>query len=504
MATVDSNDISLIEAFPTFYRIQIAPNHIKGAIDLMGNLNATSFKGDILPLGYQYDYGKKTLKVHRGIGIKYLSKFFPRYNLVFKDGMKIIELKEEFKVNKTPFDYQEKIRDSAISIYKDDINMDKLFVCNLPTGRGKSLTTLFIAAMLKTPFLIIVKNEAIKNPWFKSFLKSTNLKMDTDIYEIVGGGGFNHILSMTKPYKGYVIKHQSIRHIIKEYGYIGLNKMLFKAGIGLKVIDEFDTEFSSTIDIDLNTAIKYNLYLTATVYKNEKTEDKVFQTTFQAVTKMGKEFFPDYKPNRIGELVYFKSYPDPKDRFGCLNKVSDFSPYLYNDYLFDKRKEMLTDLIKPYIDKFKAEFPKESKICLYVEKKDSCKKMADILVKHFGVSLKDISIINDDVQNKDYSKKWLISTNKSMGRGIDVDNLDFGLNLENYAGPSILEQQAGRFGRIGNPQEGFFATVVDCSYQYIKNWNNSKEERMKEFFKIVNKKYYNTKTKTYVTSEEDI
>lgn len=498
----NDKDISTIEGFPTFFRIHIAPNHIKGAVDLMGNLNATSFKGDILPLGYQYDYGKKILKVHRGVGLKYLSKFFPRYTYVMKEGMKSIALKESFTVNKTPFDYQEKIRDKAHASYIE--TDDKVFVCNLPTGRGKSLTTLFIAALLKTPFLIIVKNEAIRNPWFKSFMKSTNLKMDTDIYEIVGGGGFNHILSMTKPYKGYVIKHQSIRHIIKEYGYIGLNKMLFKAGIGLKVIDEFDTEFSSTIDIDLNTAIKYNLYLTATVYKNDKSEDKVFQTTFQNVTQMGKEFFPNYKPNRIGELVYFKSYPDPKDRFCCLNKVSDFSPYLYNDYLFDKRKEMLTDLIKPYIEKFKVEFPKESKICLYVEKKDACKKMCEILVKQFGVSLKDIAIVNDDVQNKDYSKKWIISTNKSMGRGIDVDNLDFGINLENYAGPSILEQQAGRFGRIGNPQEGFFVTVVDCSYQYIRNWNATKDERMKDFFKAVNKKYYNSKTKTYVASEEDI
>ena len=494
---------TVVESFSTFFKIRLAPADMRFALNMMSSLNATSFKGDIIPLGYQFDYANKVLKIHKGCGLPFIYKHFTNgFDLVQKEAMPYITFKGDFEINKKPFSYQEEILNIANETYSR--KTDNLLVCNLPTGRGKSVTSIFMAKALKTPFIIIVKNESIRAPWIKSFMKSTNLKMGDDIYEISGMKGLNYIMSMSKPHRGYIVKHASIRAIINEVGYIGLNKMLMKAGIGFKIIDEFDTEFSSIIDIDLNTGIKYNLYLTATVYKNDKSEDRVFQKTFTTVLRTGKEYFPDYKPNRDCEFVYFKSYPNPKDRFCVFNAVNNFSSYLYNDYLFDKKTEMMIDLITPYIDKFKKEFPAQSKICIYVEKKESCRKMAFILVKRFGVDMKDISIINDEVVNKDYSKKWFVSTGKSMGRGIDVDNLDFGINLENYAGLSILEQQTGRFGRVGNPQKGFFVNFVDCSYKYIIQYNKSKLDKLDELFDNHTLLYYDTKEKKYLNSMREL
>lgn len=492
--------------FSTCIKIEGTKEDVKAILNIMDDLTAVDYDGILLPLGYSADPTKGVLKIPKGYTIPKLRQ---RINIDFEyEKIDIPEPERNDKgwlLNKTPYEYQDTIKTTILRAFERG---ETQYIIDLIGGKGKTLTSLFIASELNVPTLIIAKSTDLIKQWVDGLLNKSDLTIH-DIYQLKGAGSINYVESMNYTHPIYIATHATIRSIISNYGYVVFNKMLRKMGVGLKIIDEFDTEFKNIMDIDLNSAIRYNMYLTATVYKNNSSEDKVFQNAFKSVKRIGGDMFKHEKPNRRCEWVKIKSHPSPEDRNMVYNyKEQQFNNYRYCDYLFHrKRNTVLIPMITPYIEDFRDNSKKEATCVIYCEKKEACSIMAEILITHFNISSKDIGIINSDIdeynKKENLKKKYICSTAKSMGRGTDITSTSLGINLEQYAGESIFEQQVYRLGRIG-ADEGLYVNFVDCSYTMIENYNVGKLDHVDELFKEFKVKYFNCETKEYVSSIKDL
>ena len=359
---------------------------------------------------------------------------------------------------------------------------------------------------LGAPALIIVKDKELKKQWTEGLFKSTNIKYD-DICDITGSSSIVALECLHKPHPVYICTHAAMRNIIKDIGFKNLNRLLMKMGVGVKVVDEFDLEFRSTMEIDMNTAIKHNIYLTATPFKSSKNDNLVFQRVFGSVPRSGKEYFKDEVPNRDCEWVAYKSKPGPKERYLCFNFRGDFSPFNYNQYLFNKKVEHIPKLLSRHIRDFLENYDKEDKCIIFAEKIETCTTMLNILHSKFNIPMKDIGIINSGVTDKAvreemFSRKFIISTVKSVGRGLDIPNLVYLINFETYASMSLLIQQVGRVGRVGG-KKGKFINFVDASFNHILQYNRGKLKELDNLFDKINHLFFKTETESYVNCVEE-
>lgn len=480
---------------------------MKAGIDIMNDLTYIDYDGISVPLGYYYDPVSSVLKVPRGYTLPRLqSRIKSAYEYTFIDMPDYEYNNAGWDVQKTPYDYQEEIIETITRAYDKGVTQ---YIIDLVGGKGKTLTSLFIAAKMNVPVLIICKSTELIKQWYSGLLNKTTCKVH-DIYNLKGLGAVNYVESMTYTHPIYISTHATIRNIISTYGYKVFNRMLLKMGVGLKIIDEFDTEFKNIIDIDLNSAIKYNLYLTATVYKNGKGEDKVFQATFKGVKRIGGEMFEAEVPNRVCDWVIINSHPDPSQRNLVYNfNRKEFNAYRYNDYLFKSKKDdVLIPFMKEYIPKFRDTSDKDDVCIIYCEKKESCFIMSEILITYFEIPARDVGVVNSDIdeynKNENMKKKYICTTAKSMGRGIDVSNMVLGINLEVYAGESIFEQQVFRLGRVGSIKEGRYVNLVDSAFAMIVTWNRAKLDLTDKLFKVFVKKYFDCESGEYKQREDEL
>lgn len=494
-----------IMEFSTFYKIENVREAMRPTLKLMDSLTSYDLKGDKIPLGYLSD--GNNIRVGKGYGLKKLQELYGNIPVVKKDDLYMTYRKDHVKhlrIAKKPFDYQEVIFNKCIEHFKTETQ----FIINLPTGKGKTMTALFIAQQLDVPMLVIIKDKNLKRQWFDKLHHECGIKYD-DICEITGFGSVNYLESIKTPAPVYVMTHSSIRSIVGSLGWQKFNMLLYQMGIGLKVIDEFDMEFRNIIEVDLNTSIRYNLYLTATTYKSSKSEDVVYQNTFRNTVMCGKEFFVNEVGARIVDIVSFKSSPSSKERYLAYDFKGNFTPYRYNDYLFTNKRETLIKILKPYIKDFLDNYDKEDLMTLHVEKKESCKIMQDILVYDFKIDISDTGILNSDtedsIRHHVMKKKFIISTAKSCGRGLDIPNLVYLINLETFASTSTFEQQIGRIGRVGG-KPGKYVMFIDRSYLPIIMFNKGKLSLLEKsnIASEINYKYHNIQFDKYVNCVEDI
>ena len=102
----------------------------------------------------------------------------------------------------------------------------------------------------------------------------------------------------------------------------------------------------------------------------------------------------------------------------------------------------------------------------------------------FSIYLEDdISILNSDVAKKDrenaMSKKIIISTSDSLGRGIDLKGLDTVVDLETRNSKSETVQVIGRVSRTGMTNVGTYIQLIDIAFETVKR---NFETKMKYHF----------------------
>lgn len=362
---------------------------------------------------------------------------------------------------------QEEVINNVVNSYR---NGESRVIVSLPTGQGKTYVATNIISKLNTPTFIFVKSVTLRDQWYESFMKHSNLRQ---IAIVTGSADLFKLLEGDYKYDVIVSTHSSVQSFIKTVGMRDFNKLLIKHGIGCKVYDEFDLENDSMWKVDTHTNTKYNLYLSATDYKSHH-QNKVFQSIFGWIPNYGKEY--GIKPDRNALFVVYNSKPT-RQEFGRCHRYtatgSTFDYHKYHEYIV-KKGSYVPGLTRVWNNIIKDRFYNKQdylKTVFFIGRKVTAEDFRNSISELFGVDKKYISILNSDTPDKDKEdakkSKLIISTSDSLGRGVDLNGLDVVVDLETRASLSKTTQVVGRVSRSGMKNVGTYICFVDTAFPTV-------------------------------------
>lgn len=424
---------------------------------------------------YSYDTKNKVLRLPRGIDVNFLSTELDRplefVTLEEKPKKMTIKLKVQprnelqtksimFLTGEGEFSYTNKY--SQLSL-------------NLPTGEGKTYVTIASCTRIKEKVLIITNVENIKEQWYQSLLKFTNINEE----EIININSSKILKKIWEddlpPYKIYLVNHATLTSFANKYSWFELDTIFKNMGIGVKVIDEAHKNFGNTVMMDLYTNVKKTIYLTATLNRSDWREDKVFNTFFSTIAKYGKNAIYTKEKTTIYVPVKYNSHPSVRTQ-ARMKTFRGFNRYRYCDYCIENEKfiEVLTQMLTTFTAK------DYGKILILISKIDSGFILADMIREKFPN--KKVGIYNSkiDKEEKIEQKKSdiIISTAASLGTGSDINNLRVVIMCEAYSSDVISIQTLGRLRTIEGV-ECFFVELVDEGFNMIIEMQKRRERLFK-------------------------
>ena len=477
-----------ITKFTTFYKIEFDKNNRKRemfyAQDLMDSLSTVNYITEEKE-PFCYILSPDNLRVPRGIGDTFLMNKLNVYGNIHKGLAFPCDNKKFFNVNKKPFPEQMKVITLALKEFRRG---ETQVIIDMPTGRGKTFTATAIASELGCNILVLVKTNTLLNQWAGekgSFANHTKLRQRY-VCAMNGSKWFLSTYEEDLGYKVFVTTHATLRSIIEQKGSPFVAEWCIKNKIGLKIFDEFDTEVDSMLKLDFTTSVRYNLYLSATTFKNGQFDDSAFQKMIKTIPKYGKDFYTE-KPNRIAYVYGWESKPLQKARQSCYNFKGQFVPDKHmavaiasEGYFNILERIIRTHAIPIY------EMDKGYKVVIMTGKIENCKLIKEWVMDKFNVPAKHISEFHSELPKGEranaLTKPFIISITDSIGRGLDISKIKLTIDMETYAGGSIFKQATGRNGRVGG-ETGIYIKAVDKSFSETKRYYRKLYKFFDEEFK---------------------
>lgn len=375
---------------------------------------------------------------------------------------------------------KDKVQEECIEKVYDQFTLKKQnrAIVSLKAGQGKTYVAVNLMSKLKLKTIIFVKSLLLKDQWTSSILTHTDCK---NFFVIKGTQDLLDLLDTPNiDYDVYICTHRTMSNFIQQTSLKDLGKLFIQLGIGFKVYDEFDLENSSMFTIDCNTAIRCNLYLSATPFKSSSDEDKIFRAIFEDVPNIGPEYAP--KIERKARFILYNTKPTKKEFYQCQVYTVDgpvFNYHKYHEYVVKKKayKDILKDMWEKVL---KNTYENGLKTVFFIGRINTSEEFRKDLIEITGLSNKEISICNSETDPKfrDWalSRKLIISTSDSLGRGIDLKGLDTIVDLETRNSLSETTQLVGRVSRTGMSTVGTYFQFVDVGFP-ITNKNYFKKKR---------------------------
>lgn len=424
---------------------------------------------------YYYDEEKRVLTIPGGMSVSYIQYLLN--NKEIKYGDCIYPKASVFKMNVEPRDDNQR---NAINFllskeeYKKLSTQNQRMLC-LKTGGGKTFCTIYALSKLRTRSIILVDQEKIMYQWRDEILKFTNLH-ESDIYYITGSDSIDKVLDGEKDinYKIYIASHRTISNYGNKYGWDKITKLFEKLYIGVKVYDEAHIEMKNIFAIDAHTNVRHNIYLTATPGRSDNEEDKVYQNIFKEVPKYGlEEKFDDNYHN-----IYYVSYnsnPTLTQQSKCSTRYgfdsNTFSDYIFNDE--DKLNEFIS-VIQRLLD---LTLKSDKKTALVIKKLDHVKVLKEKLeelypdteIGTFCTLIKDLK-----EREKELDKKLIISTDKSLGKAVNIPNLQYLIMTVPTSSKIVTEQTLGRLRKLDDKKVHYF-DVTDVGFDACKRQRQNRK-----------------------------
>ena len=472
-----------VTEFTTFYKI---PKLEKMSYaNLKKNFSIENYyTKDLEPYGYEEESNHfKCMKIQKGLLTSLLvgNGLIPKY----KDGGVFpYGAIKKFEMKNPPKDEEQ--ANVINSVFRKFSEGDNRAIVSLKTGKGKTYVATNLIHRLGVKTIIMVKSVKLRMQWIDSFRTHTTCK---SIKAIESGRDLLNLLDDSgMEYDIIVCLHSTMRSFINEYGIKSFSKLLLKNKIGMKVFDEFDLENGSMFRMDMHSSCKFNLYLSATDYKSSKKEDVVFQKIFGHVYNIGKEYA--HSLERKGKFYIFAVPVSRELRnkvYGYTPNGLEFSYPKFHKYCVENMpsKPIILHLWETFI---KERFKKGLKTLFFIGRKTTADSFKKKLAELFNIPLQDIGIVNSDIPkdriNYNASKKIIVSTSNSMGRGVDIKGLDTIVDLETRASRSNTSQVIGRVSRTGMENIGTYIQIVDATFDIpVRNfWSKENKGFFDDFF----------------------
>ena len=428
------------------------------------------------PKGLSYDEDNNILTLPRGIDVDYIKS---------KLKCPVVTNKEYNEYEKTKFKLKIEPRDDiqkkAISFlvgtdkFKKSFGYSQLSL-NLDTGDGKTYCVIASLCLLHCKAIIISHTENIKEQWYSSIQKFTNI--DKRRILNISGTKVLEKFDDSSDYDIYLVNHRTIHEYAKKHGWDSLNDLFKEMKIGIKVFDEAHIEFSSILNIDFNTNVFKTFYLTATFERTDRGEDRVFKLCFKNIAKYGYETRGEKRKHIKYIAVLYNSKPDIEARMS-IRGPKGFDRYAYMDYQLSNG--MLFEVIQYVMEKFEKI---DGKCLILSSKIESSEVIADKVKEWYKD--KDIKTYHSKMSKKEkenYKEADIISTTpQSCGTGFDLPGLRYNIMCEPYNAHITAEQVCGRLREIPDKYT-FHIELIDVGFPKVK-------EMYKKRLSVFKKKCY--------------
>lgn len=338
---------------------------------------------------------------------------------------------------------------------------------NLDTGEGKTFATICNVINRQLRAMIIVDAIKLKKQWMNEFMKFSSITEDR-LFDIDSSDTMIKLMNEPKlDYDVFFINHQTLSSYAKQYGWLAVRKFMIKLGIGIKVFDEAHLFFKNTLLIDFFSNCRFTIYLTATFGRSDKREAYLYNDAFANVYRFGEETstYSDKVRHTIYIPVFFNSNIDIGELYR-LTTNHGFSKDRYIEYVIkrDKGHWCLSNMLSLLDEALE----REGKILVIGTTIESCEEIKKKIENRFG---KDLAI--DTVHSKQKksfesvidNNRVIVSTVKSVGKGLNIPKLRSIINLEPIASKIIFIQLLGRLRRY-NPdtdESTYFYDLIDTS-----------------------------------------
>jgi superfamily II DNA or RNA helicase len=421
-----------------------------------------------------YDEDEEQLILPRGFDVKYLQYLFPKKKLSVNQ--KADDSKTAiFQTKIAPRDEeQEKAIDFLLGDgdFSSIDDLSQKMLC-LKTGGGKTYCTINALSHFRKRVMVIVDKDKIMQQWKNEFLKFTNLN-EKEVYLISGSHTMEKIMNSKSdlPYKVYIASHRTLSAFAGD-DWSKITEFFKKVKIGVKVYDEAHVEFRNIFMLDAHTNTANNIYLTATPGRSNPLENILYQNVFKEIPKYGL----DEKYDNPYHYLYYISYNSnpPSDIVARCQTRRGFDTNVYSDYVFEQRYDDFVDKITKIVD---LVINKGGKTAIIVHKNDHIRKLAKTLghiypnttIGTFSTIIKD-----KDLREKELDKQIIISTEKSLGKAVDVQGLQFMIMTVPTSSKIVAEQTLGRLRYIKG-KKSFYFDLTDIGFKQCVNQRKSRRQ----------------------------
>lgn len=394
-----------------------------------------------------------------------------------------------YRIAMKPLPQQESIINNIVETFekiKSGSDICKSLIC-LPPGGGKTFISSYVINQFKAKFVFIVHRAELLRQLYQSVSKNLNCN---NFVLISSGAEFDHFANgQYANASGFFISHALIRTIIKacaekkddgsvseKDGISYVISAFLRAGIDMKIVDEFDMEVKNSYMLDSFLNLRYNIYLTGTPYKSSDNDDSIFRLIYRNKEVLVQGL--DIKLEKLKDMHYipFKFQFNPRQFMQIKNAQSKRTAFklAYNDmcamkdslvdYLFKKFYYGTTNGLN-----FKDITKRGQSVVFFVGRIKNADHMVDKLMS-FGIPRHDIGIIHTDIKNprkriENMNKPYVVSLTLSLGRGIDNSKFNCLVFLEMSFSVSEFVQSISRVGRTGAN------TIGHVVYPCAQEWN---------------------------------
>lgn len=473
----------IIEANFSYYSMKhVDAEKIEGLMKYLSVWDGRYYR--FIPIGYHYNEETQELRIPRGFSYGMLKKILDR-NVVINNKP------QSFK--KMSIDLLTAPRDKAqlkvisflcgLGKYSYTSKFSQVF-SDMVTGKGKTYCTVASIAHYKMRSAIFIPaslSGKLIPQWIQAFTEFTN-KRERDILVVQGSKTCEEILSGDHDDKEiYIFSKSTVLSFAKKHGWEKFTELMEKTQVGIKVIDEAHMDLRTNVMIDCHVNVKRNIYLTASVGRGDRFEDKIFKSVFQNIPVLGKELVPTTE-NYINMIMYhFFHKPSTRQRAACKTREG-LSAVKYSAYLVDPdgaRNQFFTALntalrgvvipnrsnmlnsddtsvvggynrnVKGYIQLVRKPVVM-GKLLILGSTREFLTTIQRFLQKNFpeltiGMYTSDV---NKNVRDLELERDIILATEKGLGTGADIPHLQFMINLIPYSNKILANQLPGRVRQI--------------------------------------------------------
>lgn len=333
-----------------------------------------------------------------------------------------------------------------------------------PTGSGKGLTAVGIAAKLNLKTAMIVAPRFL-DKWLEDIKQYSDIE-DDEICVVQGSDTIKKLMyaksvELNINYKFYIFSTRTLSNFLTEYesndgvwDYPMLpDQFLNHLGIGLILNDEAHLEFHAIFRCLLYFNPIHFVGLTGTMHTKDAKVAYLQHLVYPADVRM-KDVVKDSKHNDIYAVSY--SLENPK-------KVQYLKPQGYNHILFEQSVMRNSVLLKEYIemilhyvkDGYIERREKGDKCLVFCASVDFCTLLTNRIKKLYPKLKVNRYVQGDDYENILKSDISVSTLNKSS-TGIDIKGLITTIQTVSIDSPNTNQQALGRLRKIEDTETRYY------------------------------------------------